>query len=113
MFGLLINAWAIAAAAFKSMIGANTENRNDFNAIANVLQAAMTRLEGQVATEIDRRERMQVKLDEMYGTVEQLRQENTDLRRQRAEDESTIRRLTDRVAFLESREAAHKAKDSA
>ena len=108
LWALLVNLWALGSAAFRTLVGANTESRADFVAITDALQTEMARLGSQIATEIDRRERMQAKLDAMEGVVEQLRRENTDLRRQLAGEEAKNRTLTDRVAYLESKESARK-----
>lgn len=108
MLAVLVNVWGFLVAAAKSLVGGNTESRNDFVAINDALQAELKRVSAAAATAVDRCDRMQIQINAMFDQVIALKQENSDLKRQLVErnqrhesDENKIRMLTERVAVLE------------
>lgn len=96
--------------AGRSLIGANSESRNDFVAINNALESQIKRLDAKYDAAVERLERMQTQLDSMHGEVLTLRTENAELRAELAEcnrrhdlDGQEITSLKARVRELESK----------
>lgn len=93
MWALLVKIWVLGTGLLGSMTRATTETRSDFTAVTNVLQAELTRQGNIIATEVDRRERQQKRLDEVYAMFESQRDENAQLRKQLADEVARNDRL--------------------